>query len=92
MESIISMISQKTKDTANRINGLERPKPNEGYAQENDISKDMDIIAQDTEIVNRKFSDCNPDKSAKRQHRFVSENELLRRDVPGGAEKQKTKP
>ena len=27
-------------DTANRINGFERPKPNEGYALENDISND----------------------------------------------------
>ena len=29
---------QKIRDTANRINGFERPKPNEGYAQENDVS------------------------------------------------------
>lgn len=43
------------EDTANRINGLERPKQNEGYAQENDISKD--IVAQKAEIVNSKFSD-----------------------------------
>ena len=26
-------ITKKIGDTANRINGLERPKPNEGYAQ-----------------------------------------------------------
>ena len=31
-------ITKKIGDTANRINGLERPKPNEGYAQKNDIS------------------------------------------------------
>ena len=32
-------ITKKIRDTANRINGLERPKPNEGYALESDISK-----------------------------------------------------
>ena len=31
-------VTQKIRDTANRINGFERPKPNEGYAQENDVS------------------------------------------------------
>ncbi len=31
-------ITKKIRDTANRINGLERPKPNEGYALENDVS------------------------------------------------------
>ncbi|MBR3967555.1 MAG: hypothetical protein IKJ91_10830 [Clostridia bacterium] len=31
-------ITKKIRDTADRINGLERPKPNEGYAQRNDIS------------------------------------------------------
>ena len=30
--------TNKIRDTADRINGLERPKPNEGYAQKNDIS------------------------------------------------------
>ena len=30
-------ITNKIKDTADRINGLERPKPNEGYAQRNGI-------------------------------------------------------
>ena len=32
-------LTKKIRDTANRINGLERPKPNEGYALENDVSK-----------------------------------------------------
>lgn len=32
-------ITKNIKDTADRINGLERPKPNEGYALQNDISK-----------------------------------------------------
>ncbi|MBE6777792.1 MAG: hypothetical protein E7541_00195 [Ruminococcaceae bacterium] len=31
-------ITKKIRDTADRINGLERPKPNEGYALENDVS------------------------------------------------------
>lgn len=31
-------ITKKIRDTAGRINGLERPKPNEGYALENGIS------------------------------------------------------
>lgn len=31
-------ITNKTRDTVDRINGLERPKPNEGYALKNDIS------------------------------------------------------
>ena len=31
-------ITNKIRDTAHRINGVERPKPNEGYAQKNDIS------------------------------------------------------
>ena len=31
----------KIKDTANRINGLERPKPNEGYALKNGVCNDI---------------------------------------------------
>ena len=31
-------ITNKTRDTVDRINGLERPKPNEGYALKNDVS------------------------------------------------------
>jgi hypothetical protein len=42
-------ITKKIRDTANRINGLERPKPNEGYAQENDISDKS--ISQDSQFV-----------------------------------------
>lgn len=48
-------ITKKIRDTANRINGLERPKPNEGYAQENDISKDS--VPQNSKFVKSKFSD-----------------------------------
>ena len=43
-------ITKKIRDTADRINGLERPKPNEGYALENDISNNS--ISQNTENVN----------------------------------------
>jgi hypothetical protein len=43
-------ITQKIKDTANRINGLERPKPNEGYAQKNDVSNE--IISKNIEKSN----------------------------------------
>ena len=39
------------RDTADRINGLERPKPNEGYALTNAISNNS--ISQPEGIVNR---------------------------------------
>lgn len=45
---------KKTRDTADRINGLERPKPNEGYALTNGISDNS--IPQESENVNRNFS------------------------------------
>ncbi len=45
-------ITEKIRDTANRINGLERPKPNEGYALKNDVSND--IIDQNKPTVNSK--------------------------------------
>ena len=57
-------ITKKIRDTANRINGLERPKPNEGYAQENDISTNN--ISQKTKIVNSKFSDRDPNAVSNR--------------------------
>ena len=34
-------ITEKVRDTASRINGLERPKPNEGYALKNDVSTNI---------------------------------------------------
>ncbi len=43
-------ITQNLRDTAGRINGLERPKPNEGYALENGIS--TDTIPQNVDGVN----------------------------------------
>ena len=36
-------ITNKIRDTADRINGLERPKPNEGYALKNGISSKNSI-------------------------------------------------
>lgn len=47
-------ITNKIRDTADRINGLERPKPNEGYALTNGISNKS--IPQESENVNRNFS------------------------------------
>ncbi len=47
-------ITKKIRDTANRTNGLERPKPNEGYALENDVSKI--IISNESEKVNNKIT------------------------------------
>ena len=39
------------KDTADQLNGLERPKPNEGYALENGVSNTN--VAQRTRYVKR---------------------------------------
>ena len=47
-------ITKKIRDTAGRINGLERPKPNEGYALKNDVSNNR--IAQDEKGVKQKLS------------------------------------
>ena len=38
------------KDTADRMNGLERPKPNEGYALENDVSNNR--VTEKPPVVN----------------------------------------
>ena len=46
--------TNKIRDTADRINGLERPKPNEGYALTNGISNNS--IPQESENVNGIFS------------------------------------
>lgn len=43
-------ITHKIRDTANRINGFEQPKINEGYALKNDIS--IDSIQESTNFVN----------------------------------------
>ena len=47
-------ITNKIRDTADRINGLERPKPNEGYALTSGISKTS--IRNSGESVNKKVS------------------------------------
>ena len=52
------------KDTADRINGLERPKPNEGYALTNDISDKS--ISQIFEKINT--SDQSPLNKYKSPH------------------------
>lgn len=46
-------ITKKIRDTANRINGLERPKSNEGYALENGISKNS--ISTNEPDVNQEY-------------------------------------
>ena len=38
MSQVKIYLGSKIRDTANRINGFERPKPNEGYALESGIS------------------------------------------------------
>ena len=43
-------VTQKLRDTAGRIYGLERPKPNEGYALLNDVSNNR--LAQEQPTVN----------------------------------------
>ena len=43
-------ITNKIRDTADRINGLERPKPNEGYALQNGVSNTT--VAQNRVGVN----------------------------------------
>lgn len=46
---------KKEKDTADRINGLKRPKPNEGYAYINGVSNVN--ISQNVSGVNKKEKD-----------------------------------
>ncbi|MBQ2944257.1 MAG: hypothetical protein IJD93_06175 [Ruminococcus sp.] len=55
-------ITKKIKDTANRINGLERPKPNEGYALQNGISNI--ILPNSKETVKKNFYADTIDLSA----------------------------
>ena len=43
-------VTKKIRDTANRIDGFERPKPNEGYAQEIDVSTTS--ISDSSEKIN----------------------------------------
>ncbi len=52
-------ITNKLRDTADRTNGLERPKPNEGYALTNGVS--MDSIFENGENVNGKFDLSTPE-------------------------------
>ena len=56
------ILRQKIRDTADRINGLERPKPNEGYALTNDISNGR--IAQTKPKVNRNAKISSKDRLA----------------------------
>ena len=53
----------KTGDTADRINGLERPKPNEGYALQNGIS--INSISDSAAKVKEKHLSATPPLSAR---------------------------
>ncbi len=64
-------ITKKIKDTANRINGLERPKPNEGYALENDVS--IDSISENGEKSNS-FSKKTLENSSERANNGENSN------------------
>ena len=55
-------LTNKIRDTADRINGLERPKPNEGYALTNGISEDR--IAQTKPKVNSKSKKSSDERLA----------------------------
>ena len=52
-ENHIYDITNKIRDTADRINGLERPKPNEGYALKNGISNNS--IPQNNDLSTQKI-------------------------------------
>lgn len=47
-------ITNKIRDTADRINGLERPKPNEGYALTNGVS--INSISENGDTVNNNYA------------------------------------
>ena len=55
-------ITKKIGDTANRLNGFERPKPNEGYAQKINVSTNK--IAQDNPKVNSKSKKSSDERLA----------------------------
>ncbi len=75
-------ITNKIRDTADRINGLERPKPNEGYALTNDISNN--IISQDgkntTKIQNSISEQSTTDSSgvelSKEQQEYFKDSKV----------------
>ena len=52
-------ITKNMRDTADRINGLERPKPNEGYALQNGISSNIISERQENTTKNQQNSLSN---------------------------------
>ena len=65
-ENHIYDITNKIRDTADRINGLERPKPNEGYALTNgisnkSISQNSDLSTQNSKIVEKTSRELDAD-------------------------------
>ena len=71
-------ITRKIKDTANRINGFERPKPNEGYAQKNDV---FDISIPDSEQKSNTFSE-NSSKNSGSEAKNDSGAQYSRKKAP----------
>lgn len=84
-------ITNKIRDTADRINGLERPKPNEGYALTNDISNGR--IAQTKPKVNRNDKISSKDRLAlpengKKKKKYHMSHGQLRADVANKTRKK----
>ena len=77
-------ITNKIRDTADRINGLERPIPNEGYALTNGIS---DVrIAHNNQKVNRNSIKSSDERLAlpedgKKKKKYHMSHGQLRADV-----------
>lgn len=53
-------ITEKLRDTVNRIDGFERPKPNEGYALESSVSINSIPISVEAVNGNVSYSAKNP--------------------------------
>ena len=75
-------ITNKIRDTAHRINGVERPKPNEGYALQT-VSLDY-TVPQDSTDVNSSISDSgrnytNNSNDNSRHHTHAAEQAYIKR-------------
>ncbi len=70
-------ITKKIRDTADRINGLERPKPNEGYALTNGVS--IDSIPNSPQNVKREdLRDALVEDLAATPGNYLSKNEIAK--------------
>ena len=68
-------ITEKIRDTANRINGLERPKPNEGYALKNDIS-DKSISYPNDSVKRQLKKDSQGNTLSEEQAEFFKDSKV----------------